>query len=107
MTNNEDMRAYLREKVSRDIIMKYLFIKTIDENYGDEYIKTKYRINAFTIRSLYKALDENERQKLEEEIKEQIESGEIVLEQEAVKWHREALRQEKNIDNDRKEEKGI
>ena len=105
MNNSEDIREYLREKVSRDIIMKYLFIKTIDENHGDEYIKTKYRINAFKIRSLYKALDESEKERLEKEIKEQIESGEIDLEQQAVNWHREALRQEKTKDIDSNIEK--
>lgn len=105
MNNNEDIRDCLREKVSRDIIMKYLFIKTIDENHGDEYIKTKYRINAFKIRSLYKALDETEREKLEKEIKAQIEVGEINLEQEAINWHREALRQGKTKDIDSNIEK--
>lgn len=105
MNNNEDIRDYLREKVSRDIIMKYLFIKTIDGNHGDEYIKTKYRINAFKIRTLYKALNESEREKIEKEIKAQIEAGEINLEQEAVNWHREALRQERTKDSDRNKEK--
>lgn len=91
MDNNQAMREFLREKVYREVIMKYLFIKTLEEKYDDEYIRTIYRINASAIRGEYNALSEDERKQLESNIRKQIESGEINLNKEAINWHRQSL----------------
>lgn len=108
MYNNQAMREFLKEQINRDVIMKYLFIKTIEKDYDDEYIKTMYRINASDIRGKYNALSETERKSLESKIKKQIEAGEINLNEEVVNWHRESLKasylREVNKNNNKKEE---
>ena len=106
MDNNQAMKKFLREKVNRDVIMKYLFIKTIEKDYDHEYIKTMYRINASAIIEKYNKLSEDERKELETTIRKQIEVGEIDLNKEAVNWHRESLHakhiSEVNQDNNKK-----
>ena len=88
----KSVKDYMRKLVNKDIITKYLFIKTLEENYGDEYIKTIYRINPLAIRGAYNAIDEKERSELEAEIQESIAKGEIDLTEEAKKWHRESFK---------------
>lgn len=94
MIDNEKLRAFLREKVNRDIIIKYLFIKNNEGQYDDQYIKRTYGITPFTIRELYKGLNEDERRKVEEKVTEEMETGEINLEKEAENWQREALKKQ-------------
>ena len=105
MENKQEMREYLRQKANREIIMKYLFVKEIEGRYDDEYIKTRYRINAATIRGLYSALSDEDKKEVESTIKKQIEAGEINLNKEAVNWHREDLNRsangEKRNENDK------
>ena len=85
------LKAFLREKINREIILKYLFVKSIEEEYGDEYIQTKYRIKPERIRRDYNALNKTEIENMEQEIIAKIEAGEINLNSEAIRWHRESL----------------
>ena len=85
------LKNFLREKIDREIILKYLFIKSIEEKYEDEYIETKYRIKPGKIRRDYNALDKDKIGNIEKEILAKIEAGEINLNFEAVRWHRESL----------------
>ena len=102
MENNEVLGKFLREEADKEIITKYMFIKSKEEKYSDEYIKAKYRINPETIRNLYNGIDENERLKLESIIKKQIEAGEKDLDKLAAIWHRQALISVKKGDSNRK-----
>ena len=92
--NNQDLRKYLRQKTNEIIVMKYMFIESLEDNYGDEYIYRLYKINPFTIRKLYSSLPENEREEIRTKINKQIESGEINLKDKAAEWHKEALKSE-------------
>lgn len=103
MINNEAMRKYLKEQVSRDLIIKYMFIKSKEEKYSDEYIQKKYKINALKIRALYKALDKEEVGRLEKTIINQIETGEINLDEQAVIWYKQYLANHKNKTQSNKE----
>ena len=98
--NNEDLlegidrnalKNFLREKIDREIILKYLFIKSIEKKYDDEYIETKYRVKPEKIRKDYNALDKNKIESMEKEILAKIEAGEINLNSEAARWHKESL----------------
>ena len=90
-TDKEALKKFLREKISREIILKYLFLKSLEGDYEDEYIKTKYRINPGKIRRDYSLLDKNEIACMENEITARIQAGEIDLHSETVRWHRESL----------------
>ena len=85
------LKNFLREKIDREIILKHLFIKSIEEKYEDDYIETKYRINPEKIRRDYNALDKDKIESIEKEILAKIETGEISLNSEAVRWHKESL----------------
>ena len=53
MNNNQAMKEFLREKISIDVITKYIFIKSMEEKYDDEYLDRMYRINCRNIRERY------------------------------------------------------
>ncbi len=98
-----DKKAFtesLKEENRRKIILKYLFLKSIEKEYADEYIKTKYRINPKTIREQYEGLDKEEIAVLESELKAKIQKGIINLQSEAVNWHRESFSSKKKPVND-------
>ena len=105
MGNNEALRKFLSEEANKEIITKYMFIKSKEEKYSDEYIKAKYRINPATIRNLYNGIDEEERAKIESIIKKQIEAGEKDLDKLAAIWHRQALITGKKGETNRKANK--
>ena len=109
MENSGDVREYIRRKASREIIIKHLFLESIESRYSDEYIETMYRISPLKIRSLYDALNENEKIEMEEEIKKQIATGDIDIKKEVIQWHRESLsakhRREINKENRNKQGK--
>ena len=94
MDNKKEMRDLIRDSAVREIVMKYLFIKTIEDTHGDEYIKTMYRINSSLIRQAYNALGKEEREEMEKIVKEQIELGEVDLNKEAINWHRQSVKKE-------------
>ena len=90
MDDNKSVKDYFRLKASEEIVKKYLFLKTLEENYDNEYIKINYRINPLTIQMMYDSLNEDERKAIEAILKKQIEENEIDLKEEAKKWHRNA-----------------
>ena len=92
MNNEESVKDYTRKIVTKEIIKKYLFIKTLEKTYGDEYIRTMYRINPLAIRGAYDTIEEKERAELEAQIQDLIARGEIDLTEEAKKWHRESFK---------------
>lgn len=96
MDNNQAMRDFLREKLYRDVVMKYVFIKAMEEKYDDEYLDRMYRINCRNIREKYNIIPEEERSRIENDIRKQIDAGEIDLSKEAVNWHREGLMKYQN-----------
>ncbi len=98
MNNEQSMREFLKEKVYYDVIMKYMFIKSMEDRFDDEYLDRMYRINTSRVRGVYKEIGEKEREKIEEKIRMQIEAGEIDLNKEVVRWHREALKRENMIE---------
>ncbi len=91
MNNNQAIQDYLREIINKEIIMKYLFIKSMEEDYGDEYLTRKYRINVSLIRKSYDKLKPDERDRIQRDIETKIVNGEIDLSREAVRWHKEEL----------------
>ncbi len=94
MKNNQDLRKFLRQKTNEIIVMKYMFIESLEDNFGEEYIYRLYKISPDTIRKLYFSLPENEREEMRTKINEQIKSGEIDLKNKAVEWHKEGLKSE-------------
>lgn len=96
MDNNQAMREFLREKINVDVITKYIFIKSMEEKYDDEYLSKMYRIDCRNIRQNYSLIPEEERGRIESNIRKQIESGVIDLKKEAVIWHKEGLEKESN-----------
>ena len=99
-------KDFINKLAYEHIIQQYLFIKLLEKDFSDEYIKTMYRINASAIIEKYNKLSEDERKELETTIRKQIEVGEIDLNKEAVNWHRESLHakhiSEVNQDNNKK-----
>ena len=92
MDNDQAMREFLREKVNKDIVLKYLFIKQMEKDFDDEYLDRMYRIDTTRIRKMYDDIEGKDRDKIEKDIVGQIKSGEINLSKEAVNWHREGLK---------------
>ena len=110
MDNNESMRNFLREKVNKEIVMKYMFIKSMEEFYDDEYLSIKYRINVSLIRENYDKLKPDERDRIQRDIETKIVNGEIDLSREVVRWHKEELNKDYTKDihkiNINKEKRG-
>lgn len=79
------LNKFLKEKINREIILKYLFLNSLEEQYGDDYIKTKYRINPENIRKEYNSLNKDEIADMEKEIIAKIQAGQINLNSEAVR----------------------
>ena len=98
------LNKFLKEKINREIILQYLFLESIEKQYGDEYIKTMYRINPENIRKEYNSLDKEEILDMEKDIKAKIQAGQINLNTEAVRWHKESFEHKRKIENNEKEE---
>lgn len=95
MDNNNSLREFLRQKVNEDIVIKYLFLESKKgNNYQDEYIRMTYGIDSKFIKEQYDRMNEKDRKRVEEKLKSKIEAGEIDLNEEAVKWHKETLKRD-------------
>lgn len=104
---NKKGEKFISDMVYREIILKYLFVKEkMDENYGLQYISNLYKINAESTITLYNNLDPKRRNEIEEDIKGKIESGEISLNDEAVRWHREGLKHDRRSEMDNERDEG-
>lgn len=86
---DEQTKEYFKEEVYKKVIQQYLFLQSLKYKLGDDYIKTKYRINPSKIIALYNAIPKEQREKLEQEIETKIENKEIDLNALAVQWHKE------------------
>ena len=89
MSNKEFFYKLLYEQ----IIQKYLFLQSLEKQFSDEYIKTMYRITPASIRSQYNSIPVERKEKIEQEVKLQIEQGNLDLSEKAKEWHRESLRE--------------
>ena len=103
MEENNNVKKYIREQAMKEVIMKYLFIKRMQDKYGLDYINKLYKINSQSIIYMYNSLDKEEVKNIEEQILAQIDNGDIDLETEAARWHREGLKRERNEDQEEKE----
>ena len=88
---NNPINEYLRELIIKEAVLKYLFVKSMENKYNDEYLNMKYRINTKNIREEYDVIGKERRAGIEKELRAKIEAGEIDLDKEAARWHREAL----------------
>ena len=86
-------KEFINKLVYERIIQQYLLVMSLQEKFSDEYIRKMYRINPKTIRFQYSAIPQEEREKVEKDIKEKIKSGNINLETMAKEWHREKFKQ--------------
>lgn len=101
MEDNEALKEFIKQKAYRDIIIKYMFVKSMEKQYSDKYIDMKYKLNSAIIRKKYELLEESYRESVENSILEQINSGKIDLRSEAAAWHKAALKKEANARKNR------
>lgn len=94
MDNSQAIKDFLRAEVCKDIVIKYIFIKSIEGSYDDDYLYKTYGLRPLMIKKRYKFLEKDEREEMEKTINQKIEAGEIDLNKEAEKWHREKLKAE-------------
>ena len=98
---------FLKEKINREIILKYLFIKSIEEKFEDEYIQAKYRINPKKIRREYNSLDKEKIASMEKDLRAKIEEKIIDLDSEAVRWHRESFQSPRSSETGKKGQEAL
>ena len=91
------LEEFMKRKTAEKVIKGYLATKKLkeDKNYGNEYIKMMYKINASKYEALYNALDDELKAKCEAEIKKEIEDGEFNLDEYLAELHRDRLKNEK------------
>ena len=89
----KEFKKYFREQAIRETILKYLFVKSLEEEYDFERIAFTYRINPEIIIKAYNGLNKEESSNIENEIIEKINKGEIDLKHEAARWHKQGLKE--------------
>lgn len=92
MDNNRAMREFLKERINKDIVMKYIFVQTMEGQCTGEELREKYGIDIEDIRQKYEELEEAERERVENSIRKQIKAGEVDLSREAVSWQNQTMR---------------
>lgn len=92
MDNNQAMREFLKEKINKDIVMKYIFAQTMKGQCTGEELKEKYGIDIEDIIQKYEEIEEEARVRLENSIRKQVEVGELNLNREAVSWQNQTKR---------------
>ena len=95
--DEKKLEEFMKRKAAERVIKGYLAIKKVKEekNYGNEYIKMKYKINAAKYEILYNALEEDIKTECEAEIIKEIEDGNLDLDEYLAGLHRERVKTEK------------
>ena len=95
--DEKKLEEFMKRKAAERVIKGYLAIKKVKEekNYGNEYIKMKYKINAAKYEILYNALEEDIKAECETEIIKEIEDGNLDLDEYLAGLHRERAKTEK------------
>ena len=89
--DKKKLEEFMKRKTAEKVIKGYLATKKLkeDKNYGNEYIKMMYKINASKYEVLYNALDDELKAECEEEIRKEIEDGKLNLDQYLAEMHKE------------------
>ena len=85
-------KEFFQEILYREIITKYLFIQSLKYKFGNDYIKTMYRIDPEKIIEQYNRIPKEKRKTIEDELEKQIDENKLDLNRCAVDWHRESLK---------------
>lgn len=93
--DEKKLEEFMKRRAAERVIKGYLAIKKVKEekNYGNEYIKMKYKINAAKYEILYNALEEDIKTECEAEIIKEIEDGNLDLDEYLAGLHRERVKQ--------------
>ena len=89
--DKKKLEEFMKRKTAEKVIKGYLATKKLkeDKNYGNEYIKMMYKINASKYEVLYNALDDELKAECEEEIRKEIEDGKLNLDQYLAEMYKE------------------
>ena len=72
-------KDFINKLAYEHIIQQYLFVKLLEKDFSDEYIKTMYRIKPSSIRGQYNSIPVSIREMIEQDLKLQIEQGKLNL----------------------------
>jgi len=86
-------KDFINKLAYEHIIQQYLFVKLLEKDFSDEYIKTMYRIKPSSIRNQYNSIPVSIREIIEQDLKLQIEQGKLNLREKAKEWHRESFQE--------------
>lgn len=92
MNNNQAMIEFLKEKIDKDTVMKYIFVETMGSQYTVKKLKEKYGIDVEDIKRKYEGIEEGERIRVENLIRKQVKAGEVDLSKEAASWHKQTMK---------------
>lgn len=97
------LEKFMKRKTAEKVIKGYLATKKLkeDKNYGNEYIKMMYKINASKYEVLYNALDDELKAECEEEIRKEIEDGKLNLDQYLAEMYKEKAKKEEEKEEER------
>lgn len=101
--DKKKLEEFMKRKTAEKVIKGYLATKKLkeDKNYGNEYIKMMYKINASKYEVLYNALDDELKAKCEEEIRKEIEDGKLNLDQYLAEMYKEKAKKEEKKEEGR------
>ncbi len=101
--DKKKLEEFMKRKTAEKVIKGYLATKKLkeDKNYGNEYIKMMYKINASKYEVLYNALDDELKAKCEEEIRKEIEDGKLNLDQYLAEMYKEKAKKEEKKEEER------
>ena len=101
--DKKKLEEFMKRKTAEKVIKGYLATKKLkeDKNYGNEYIKMMYKINASKYEVLYNALDDGLKAECEEEIRKEIEDGKLNLDQYLAEMYKEKAKKEEEKEEER------
>ena len=101
--DKKKLEKFMKRKTAEKVIKGYLATKKLkeDKNYGNEYIKMMYKINASKYEVLYNALDDELKAECEEEIRKEIEDGKLNLGQYLAEMYKEKAKKEEEKEEER------
>ncbi len=101
--DKKKLEEFMKRKTAEKVIKGYLATKKLkeDKNYGNEYIKMMYKINASKYEVLYNALDDELKAECEEEIRKKIEDGKLNLDQYLAEMYKEKAKKEEEKEEER------
>lgn len=104
--DEKKLEEFMKRKVAEKVIKGYLAIKKVKEekNYGNEYIKMRYKINASKYEILYNTLEEDIKAECEANIIKEIEDEKLDLDEYLEGMNTERTKTEKEVKKEEKEE---